>query len=281
LAAIFFVAAPAPGGETAVKEAIGYLQKLQSPKGGFLPMQPVAVSLQPSLRATSAAARALRYFGGEVPDKAECIKFVESCFEGNTGAFRDAPGRKADVFVTAVGVMAVVELKMPVDKYADRATKYLSENAKSFEEIRLAAAAFESLDKEAPRKEQWLKEIHKMQNSDDTFGEGANQARTTGGAAAAILRLGGKVDRDAVLKVLKQGQLKSGGFGINDADLETTYRVMRTFMMLKSRPADVPALEGFIAKCRNNDGGYGVKPGDASSASATYYAAIIRHWLSR
>jgi len=100
------------------------------------------------------------------------------------------------------------------------------------------------------------------------------------------LRLGGKVaDTDKVLSVLKQGQRKSGGYGKDDSgdasDLETTYRVMRSFMMLKSRPGDVPALERFIAKCRNADGGYGVAPGQPSSASGTYFACIIRHWLEQ
>ena len=102
---------------------------------------------------------------------------------------------------------------------------------------------------------------------------------------AAILRLGGKVDERAVLDAMKKGQRKTGGFGKEDAgdasDLETTYRVMRSFMMLKSRPNDVPALEAFIAKCRNGDGGYGVVPGQPSSVSGCYYAAIIRLWLAK
>jgi len=181
--------------------------------------------------------------------------------------------------------MAVVELKMPTER-AQSALKYLETNAKSFEEIRIAAAAFETVGHVSARKDAWLKEIHKMQNADGTFGKGAGQARATGGAAAAVLRLGGKLAyQEKVLQVLKQGQRKSGGFGKDDtgdaSDLETTYRVMRSFMMLKSRPDDVPALEKFIAKCRNADGGYGVTPGDPSSVSGIYYAAIIRHWLSK
>jgi hypothetical protein len=282
LGAIFFIAGPLPAGETASKDTIAFLQKLQTPKGGFLPAATDASSIQPSLRATSAAVRALHYMGGAVPEKATCVEFVDRCFDPKIGAFSDSPGGKADLFVTAVGVMAIVELKMPTEKYAPAAIQYLSENAKTFEEIRLAAAAFESLGKEAPRKEHWLKEIRKMTNADGTFGDGAGKARATGGAAAAILRLGGKVDRDAVLKALKQGQFKSGGFGNDDsADLETTYRVMRTFMMLKSRPDDVAGLESFLVKCRNRDGGYGVAPGQASTAAGTYYAASIQHWLKR
>ena len=38
-------------------------------------------------------------------------------------------------------------------------------------------------------------------------------------------------------------------------------------------------LKGFIAKCRNDDGGYGVTPGSPSTVSGTYYAAIVTYWL--
>jgi hypothetical protein len=49
--------------------------------------------------------------------------------------------------------------------------------------------------------------------------------------------------------------------------------------MLKERPSDVKALREFVAKCRNDDGGFGVAPGEPSSASGTYFAGIILHWL--
>ncbi len=281
---IFFAGIPALAGETGRKDTIIYLTKLQTSAGGFVPSQPVAGTGQPSLRASSSVVRTLRYLDGEVANKAACVKFVESCFDPESGGFRDTPGGKVDLFSTAIGVMAVVELKMPLDRYAAPTIRYLSDNAKGFEEIRIAAAALESLGKPSPRNEDWLKEIRKSQNSDGTFGEGAGQARATGGAVAAILRLGGTIaDRDKVLDALKRGQRKSGGFGKADAgdasDLETSYRVMRAFMMLKSRPLDGSALQAFVGKCRNPDGGYGVVPGDLSSAAGTYYATSIRHWL--
>jgi hypothetical protein len=49
--------------------------------------------------------------------------------------------------------------------------------------------------------------------------------------------------------------------------------------MLREKPADVAALRSFIGKCRNDDGGYGVVPGQPSSVSGTYYAGIVLHWL--
>lgn len=281
---IFFPAPATVAGEKGAKDTIVYLHKLQTPMGGFLAKLPAPGFSEPiTLRATSAAIRTLHSLGGDIRDRDACVQFVKSCYVPASGGFADAPrGSEPDVFTTSVGVMAAVELKI-ADQYAAKAIEYLSDNAKSFEEIRIAAAALESLGKTSPRNADWIKEIRKMQNADGTFGKGAGQARETGGAVAAILRLGGKVDPDAVLLALKKGQRKTGGFGKADAgdasDLETTYRVMRTFMMLKSRPDDVPALEAFISKCRNGDGGYGVAPGQPSSVSGCYYAAIIRRWL--
>ena len=88
---------------------------------------------------------------------------------------------------------------------------------------------------------------------------------------------------EPILKVLKEGQRQNGGWGKADSeiasDLETTYRVMRCFVMLKARPANVEGVRSFVAKCRNADGGYGLAPGQASSVSPTYFAAIVLHWL--
>src|SRR5262249_53386708 len=110
------------------------------------------------------------------------------------------------------------------------------------------------------------------------------RARDTGGAVVAALRLGSKTEnREGVLKILKAGQREDGGFskaGADSSDLETAYRVTRAFVILQDRPVDVPSLRGFVAKCRNEDGGYGAPPGQPSSAGSTYYAAIILNWLA-
>jgi hypothetical protein len=55
---------------------------------------------------------------------------------------------------------------------------------------------------------------------------------------------------------------------------------MRCFHMLGDVP-DVKKLRGFIARCRNDDGGYSVTPGPGakSSVGGTYFAGIILHWL--
>jgi hypothetical protein len=265
------------------KATIIFVQKLQTPSGGFLARKSEP---KPSLRATTAAVRALKYLGGAAPDKEKTSKFVAGCFDKDRGGFADFPGGKPDVFATAVGLMAVVELKMPLKNYQEPAVKYLAENSKSFEDIRIAVAGLEAVEQPSPRAKAWLEQIEKMRNADGTFGKGLAQARDTGGAVVAVLRLKGKVPQPkAVLKVLKDGQRLNGGYGKADSelasDLETTYRVMRAFVMLKDRPEDVEGIRSFVAKCRNEDGGYAVIPGEPSSVGGTYFAAIIRHWLEK
>jgi prenyltransferase beta subunit len=289
LAIVVLLLPPAPAQAQSPEEkqaTIKFLQQLQSPSGGFLtgPEHPkMRRPTVPSLRATNAALRALKYFGGEPRDPKAAARFVASCFDKSSGGFADRPNTGPDTVSSAVGIMAVVEAKLPTEPYADAVVKYLGTHAKGFEEIRLAAAGLEAINKHPPQPEDWLKQIRALQNPDGTFGKGPGAARDTGSAVAAILRLGGKIENpDRVIQVMKDGQLADGAFGkaeVETSDLETTYRVTRSLHMLKVKPADPDRVRAFIAKCRNTDGGYGVAPGLLSSASGTYFAAIILHWL--
>jgi hypothetical protein len=274
--------------DAGVKQSITYVQKLQTDLGGFLANEPKAkgIKVEPTLRATSAAVRALTYLGGDVPKKDACIKFVERCWNAESGGFSDEPKGKPDVFSTAVGLMAVVELKMPTEKYAKGAVKYLSNNAKSFEDIRIAAAGLETLKTRSPKNALWSAAVLIMETKDGVYGQGSGQARDTASAVVTLLRLEEfKTQNDRALKVLKTGQRKDGGWGKADSDtgsdLESTYRVMRCFIMLKARPDSVDGVRAFLAKCRNEDGGYGIAPGQPSSVGGTYFAAIITHWLKQ
>ena len=269
----------------AIKQTIAYVQKLQLTSGGFLNAQPKDSETTPTLQATSSALRALHYLCGDLPNRKGCIKFVESCHDPKSGAFMNTPAGKPGVFTTAVGLMAVTELKLPTDKYAKGAIQYMSENAKGFEDIRIAAAGLERLNAKSPKNDEWLKEVLKLRNKDGTFGKGPGLARATGGSVVTVLRLGGKeIDTEVVLNTLKAGQRQNGGYGKDDdeiaSDLESTYRVMRCFMMLKTKPGSVEGMRSFVAKCRNPDGGYGAAPGQASSIGGTYFASIILHWLN-
>jgi hypothetical protein len=273
------------GDQPGVKQTIAFVQKLQDSGGGFLSQPPGPnIRIMPTLRSTSAGVRALHYLGGDIPNKDACIKFVESCYDAPSSGFSDTPKGKPDVFTTAIGLMAVTELKMPAEKYAVGAIKYLSENAKSFEEIRIAAAGLEAIKQKSPKNDAWIQEMQKLQNADGTFGKGFGNARDTGGSVVTLLRLGAKPPIvETVLKTLRDGQRQNGGYGKGDgeiaSDLETTYRVMRCFMMLKARPNNVEGVRSFVAKCRNEDGGYGVAPGQSSTVNGVYFAAIITHWL--
>jgi prenyltransferase beta subunit len=262
------------------KATVAYLRKLQTTEGGFAP---AADKTKPSLRATSAALRALKYFGGEAPDKDAAARFVKSCHDKESGGFADAPGGKPDVATTAVGAMALVEVGLPTGPYEAGILRYLGAHAKSFEEIRIAAAGLEALGKRPPEAAGWLQQIVNERNANGTFG-GPHDARTTGGATVVVLRLGGKVDDPAKLvAALNAGQHEDGAFGKDEpkdpSDLDTTYRVLRCYHMLKAKP-DAARVLAFVEKCRNDDGGYGVEPGKPSTVGATYNAGIIRHWLS-
>ncbi len=260
---------------------VAYLQKLQQPDGGFLPG---GSARQTNLSATVSAVRALHYFGGEPRDRDAAARYVEAAFDPASGGFRSTPDGKPDVPTTAVGLMGVAALKLPMDKYAGPALAYLGENAKQFEEVRMAAAGAEAAGRRPPQADEWLKQLAKMQNPDGTYGGKDGQARQTGSAVAAWLRLGGKLDgkeKEADLQAMRTGQRDDGGFGEAGkpgSDLGTSYRVMRSFHMLGATP-DAAALRAFVTKCRNADGGYGVSPGQASSVSGCYYAGSILHWL--
>ena len=85
--------------------------------------------------------------------------------------------------------------------------------------------------------------------------------------------------KDAILAALREGQRPDGGWGKADgsSDLESTYRVMRAFFMLKEKP-DLETLRGFLARCRQSDGGYAVKPSDVADVGGTYYATTVLRW---
>jgi prenyltransferase beta subunit len=267
---------------------VKFLQELQVADGGFVPA-PVDGRLDQNprggLRATSGALRALKYFGGAAKEKQAAAKFVQECWDEKAGCFADTPGGKGDVFTTAVGLMAVAELGLPMDQYREPALKFLAENAKEFEEVRMAAAGMEAAGKRAEdAARRWTADLRAKANPDGSYGKGAERFRATGGTVVAIMRLGGKsVGPKSAIEILNEGQNKDGGFGKDDtwaSDLETSYRIVRCYHMLGKLPPRPDALREFIAKCRNADGGYGVQSAKPSQVSGTYYAGIILAWLN-
>jgi hypothetical protein len=268
-----------------------YVRSLQGRDGGFYGVRPTGIAPGPggtSLPATLAAVRALKYFGGDIRDEKACVQFVERCRDAKSGGFANRPGWVPDATSTALGIMALVDLKQPKDAVGKAGMKYLGEHAHAFEEIRMAAAAAEALGTRPPEADKWIDYLRNVPGfGRETSSEHFTTRDPVGQASVAvtILRLGGTAtDRAALLKTLRDGQRSDGGFGQVDgrgSDLGSCYRVMRAFAMLKEKPASPAKLREFIAKCRNADGGYGIKPGEPSNVSATYNAGIVLHWLEQ
>ncbi len=256
-----------------------YLAGLQDPATGAF--APTAVVGKLSLRATSAAVRATKYLGGEVANPEKATAFVLSCYDPATGGFYEPLG-KPDVAVTAVGVMIAVELGLPEAKFP-KAVEYLHANAKTFEDVRIGAAALEAIGKKPDWLDAWVKLANAQLNNDGTAGKGDGLARDSASVAAMKLRLGYPLANKAkVLDAIKAGQRPDGGWGkagTKTSDAETTYRVMRALMLAKEKPRDADKLRAFFAACRNADGGYGTAPGEPSSVSGVYYQAIVAKWL--
>lgn len=286
----FSLAQPAPvdskeAKAAEVKAAVAFLKTHQLPSGGFVTKLPEkGADPVPSLRTTRTAVRAHRLLGVDVPNPDKILEFLLACYDEKTGGFADRPGAKPDPISTSVALMILQELKKPTDKYLEKALTFMGEMTSGFEQIRMVASGLEETEKTVPQQKGWVAEIEKGRNDDGSFGKGPGAARTTALNVVALQRLGAKVKGpDAVLKVLRTGQRKDGGFG-GDAeggsDLESCYRVVRLFSRLDAKPDRPDDLEKFIASCKNKDGGYATKPGDPSSLHGTYYATIIRHWMA-
>jgi prenyltransferase beta subunit len=257
-------------------QTAAYAAAHQNADGGF-----AAGPGQPStLGATNSGIRVLDYVGGSIPDVPACIAFVRSCKLPGSG-FAQTPGGKPDVVTTAIGLLAAGELKIADQAMIDDAIAYFHANAKAFEEVRMSIAGLEGVSAKSPDFPRWAEQIESMRQPDGSFGTGPGKALATGGAGAAILRMGMDLPRrDAVLAALKAGQRPDGAWSKDDgpSDLSTSYRVMRAFFMLKEKP-DVERLVGFIASCRHDDGSYSVTPGGPGNLGATYFATIILRWL--
>ncbi len=279
-----FLANSAFADEASDARAIAYLKKCQLANGAYKPYDQgmLRIYVAPTLGATSAAVRSLKYLGTHSENQEGAAKFVESCYDPNTGGFSDLPKGKPAVASTAIGLMAAAELKIPVEKFA-AAEKFLDDNARSFEEIRIAVAGFEAINKRSSKEMAWTESVQKRRNPDGTFGKGAGLGRDTGGSVVALLRMGVKAEPKATLEVLNQSQRKSGGWGTEEmpdvSDLASSYRVLRCYWMLKAKPANPETLRDLIDRCQNRDGGFGNVPGEKSSVGNTYYAAIMRYWL--
>ncbi len=276
-------------------ETLKWIAAQESATGGFYiaPQDPnIDAMPRPSLRATNGAVRAWKYLGGEnlgskFPNPEKHAAFVLKCYDPKTGGFAE-PGAKPDVASTSIGVMAAVELGIPKEKFA-KAMDFLCENAKTFEEVRIAAAAVEAWGvKDCPFD---VKEMIQLGTKLGAYGPYDTETQQNGGArqlgstVALVLRLGAPIglqERKHLGAMLGNGQRDDGGWGKKDekaSDIETTYRVLRALMLVEAKPVNLKKLREFVESHRNRDGAFAIKPGDKSSMSGVYYAAIISKWL--
>jgi hypothetical protein len=270
-----------------------FIASLRDPETGAYAVDPPkeGEKLKPSLRAVNGAVKSIKYLGGEVTDQEKLAKFIMSCYDEKTGSFAE-PGGKPDVAMTSIGVMAAAELSIPKEKYR-KAMEYLGVNAKTFEEVRIAAAAVEAfgvkecgidLNPWVRAAEFELNLIPEAQSRTRPH-ESDGKARAVGSAAALPLRLGLQtpaIKPKSVLEQIRTGQRQDGGWakrGAEVSDAESTYRVMRCLMLMKEKPNDIDGLKKFLASCRRKDGGYGVDATAPSSLSGTYYFAVVTKWL--
>jgi hypothetical protein len=257
-------------------QTAAYAVAQQNADGGFA----AGPGQASTLGATNTGIRVLEYVGGSIPDPEGCAKFVRSC-RAPGGGFSQTPGGKPDVVTTALGLLAAGELKIADKAMIDDAIAYFHENAKSFEEVRMAIAGLEGVETPSPDFPRWAEQLEKMRKPDGAFGEGHSRAFDSGGVGASFLRMGMKLPKqDVVTAAIKEGQRPEGGWSKNEGppDLSSSYRVMRALYMMREKP-DVERLVGFIRRCRKDDGSYGTTPDSPGSLGGTYYASIMLRWL--
>lgn len=257
--------------------ALKFVDSLENPSGGYWPSSE-AKGKSSSLRSTVAALRVYKYEGKSLPNFEKHRAFMISCWHEKDSGFADFPGGPTDVILTAVGLMGARDGAFLTDEKRTLGKKYLVEKAKSFEEIRMASAFIADEPQDPKVAAAWQKTILSRANKDGTFGSGFSKPRDTASAWVTLLRLQFPLKYDEQL--VKDFRMNDGGFGSESSDrsdMETAYRVSRYFHMVKDQKMLRNTL-GFIEACRNEDGGYGTRPGEKSSLGSTYHGIIIKKW---
>ena len=253
---------------------IRYVASLQNPDGGF---RTSAAQAPSQLGAVVSGLRALRYLGkpGSSQQKGAALRFIRSCEHTKPRAFSEAPGEEPAVIPTAHGMMALGECRGDGDA-PER--EYLEENAHTIPELYMAEASLDAVHVHPKTASQWGAVFQSTRNPDGTFGKGAYDTAT---AVSTLFRLGAEFSHhEGAAAAIRAAQQPDGGFAAtgDHSDLPSTYRMMRALYLLHAKP-NLARLTEFIGRCRNSDGGYGASPGQPSTVSATYNAAIVMYWV--
>ena len=280
-ALLLALAQPAP---TDAAATLRFVESLRDPATGVYTVTPGG---KPNLRAVNGGVKVTRALGGTVADVEKLRAFVLKCIDPKTGGFAEEPGGRVTVPATAVGVITAVELAIPREKF-HRAINHLRDHAKTWEEVRIAAAAVEAWGvTDCPFDfKPWFAlaetELERELAAPQPATRENSMPRTVGSVSAFELRLGVAPAKVRSNFKLGETQWAAGGWGAAEGkpcDLETTYRIMRALHLLGEKLQDPAKLRAFLRTCRNADGGSAVVPGDPSTMSSTYYAAMVEKWL--
>jgi hypothetical protein len=267
------------GGEVSAdqKATIQFIESLRDKETGAFKQ---TAKDKPSLRATNGAVKALKALDQKVTNIETIQKFVLGCYDAKTGAFAE-PGGKPDATITSIGIIVACEVGIDKKEFP-KAMEYLLANAKTFEEVRIGAAAVEAWGRDGLKLEGITAIAEKEFNSKiETLSKDTPFFAASIVTAKRLRAVDPATDRVAA-SGLVFGQHKDGGWSKIDekaSNIESTYRVMRAFKMLEAKPLDIPQLRKFLASHHNKDGGSATKSGDLSTISGTYYMVIVSKWL--
>ncbi|MEO1002896.1 MAG: hypothetical protein AAFX65_07285 [Cyanobacteria bacterium J06638_7] len=233
-----------------------------------------------SLSATNSVVKACRALGEELDacDRKAAAAFVDACGDGS-GGYAQVAGGDPDAFATASALIVFRELgdEARLAAAVPGALAYLEANAISQFDHFMTIAAYEECDFLPAQRPAKAVAYFEAKAEGGVYGEGVLENAI---AAASLCRAGEPVaDRDAVVSRLLAGQLADGGFGDgDDADLMTTYCVLRAAVLLEFEP-DTRSLLGYLDTLATTEG-FGREPGGPTSVGASYMVLAIREYLA-
>ena len=155
---------------------------------------------------------------------------------------------------------------------------FLSKNAKTFEEKRIAVAGYEAIQGGSLLFGTWADELNSGRNADGSVGEGATRAKETGGKAAMLLRMGFKLEkREGVLAAMREAQRPDGGWSQDGhkSDLGTSYRIMlQLHDGREARPRPAPRLHRRAEAVRRR-----LRPGPGRGGRSRLHVLLLDHAL--
>ena len=275
----------APQAFGAPDAAVGYLEGLRRPDGGY----GWAADPHSHLTPAFAAIACYRVLGREAPDKAAVARFIREHHPMPPARHKDRPLRRFDY----EQIQALVWLGEDAGSRREQVrgwtgpsvyTKnYEHEGNPVFQQevMALLCRGLVGVNDATP---EWTAYVLARRRPNGSFNStaaeqgGDGHVMNTWWGLQALQALGRKPeDTAALIAWLQACQLPSGGFtwqpkpevaAVDDAGY--TWAAVRALEMLGAKPARDCAT--FLDSLRNPDGGYGDRPGRPSNPVATYYA---------